>query len=149
MAKQTKAQQQWRPDQQKKVRSVKVMFASTVLSLEAFVVIFATLVAFGLQPYGTPEPVIISVGVVLSLALIGTCAFLTKPIGYPAGWILQLLIIATGFAVPMMFLVGILFALCWWYGVRTGARLDRELAERVEAQRTWESEHTGEEPEPG
>lgn len=147
MARQTKAQQQWRPGQPKKVRSVKVMFASTVLSLEAFVVFFATLVAFGLQPYGLPEPVILTAGIVLSLALIACCAFLTKPFGYSAGWALQALIIATGFAVPMMFLVGGLFALSWWYGVRTGARLDRELADREQAQRRWEQEHPGEEPE--
>lgn len=43
----TKAQREWRPGMPKKRRSTKVMFASTVLLLEAFVVFFATLTVFG------------------------------------------------------------------------------------------------------
>ena len=48
MAKLTKAQREWRPGMPKKRRSIKIMFASTVLLLEAFVAFFATLVVFGL-----------------------------------------------------------------------------------------------------
>ena len=49
MAKLTKAQREWRPGMPKKRRSTKVMFASTVLLLEAFVVFFGTLAVFGLR----------------------------------------------------------------------------------------------------
>ncbi len=48
MAKLTKAQREWRPGMPKKRRSTRVMFASTVLPLEAFVAFFVTLAFFGL-----------------------------------------------------------------------------------------------------
>ena len=137
----TKAQRQWRPGMPKKRRSVKVMFASTVLALEAFVVLFATLVAFGLQRDVLPVGLILGVGLTLSAVLLAACAFLTKPYGMAVGWVLQLLIIATGFAEPMMFVIGVLFALTWWYGIRTGARLDRENAGRDRQQAEWEKLH--------
>lgn len=138
MARQTKAQREWRPGMPKKRRSIKVMFASTVLLLEAFVVLFATLVVFGLRSDSIPVGVILGVGLGLSAVLIVACAFLTKSYGILVGWVLQLLIIATGIVEPMMFLVGILFALTWLYGIRTGARLDRENAERDRQQAEWE-----------
>lgn len=138
MARQTKAQREWRPGMPKKRRSVKVMFASTVLLLEAFVVLFATLVVFGLRSDTIPVGVILGVGLTLSAVLIVSCALLTRPYGILLGWVLQVLIIATGIAEPMMFLVGILFALTWLYGIRTGARLDRENAQREREQADWE-----------
>lgn len=138
MARQTKAQREWRPGMPKKRRSIKVMFASTVLLLEAFVVLFATLVVFGLRSDTIPIGVILGVGLALSAVLSVACAFLTKPYGMLLGWVLQVLILATGIVEPMMFLVGILFALTWLYGIRTGARLDRENAERDRQQAEWE-----------
>lgn len=138
MARQTKAQREWRPGMPRKRRSIKVMFASTVLLLEAFVVLFATLVVFGLRSDAIPAGLILGAGLVLSIAFIASCALLTRSYGILIGWILQALIIATGIIEPMMFLVGVLFALTWFYGVRTGARLDRENAERDRQQAEWE-----------
>lgn len=149
MARLTKAQREWRPGMPKKRRSVKVLFASTVLALEAFVTLFGTLVAFGLRRDEIPAALILGVGLGLSAVLIATCAFLTRPAGIFAGWILQALITATGFIEPMMFLVGTLFALTWWYGLRTGTRLDRENAERDRQQAEWERTHPGDDPRPG
>jgi hypothetical protein len=57
------------------------------------------------------------------------------------GWVLQLLLIATGFLEPAMFLVGVAFAVTWLYGIRTGIRLDQENAERDRAQAEWEKSH--------
>jgi hypothetical protein len=57
------------------------------------------------------------------------------------GWILQLVLIFTGFIEPMMFVVGILFAVAWWYGIRTGIRIDREAAQREREQAEWEAAH--------
>lgn len=138
MARLTKAQREWRPDMPKKRRSIKVTFCSMVLTLEAFVVFFATLVAFGLHKDRFPQPVVLGVGLALSLLLVLNCALLRRPAGYAIGWILQLVIIAMGFVEPMMFIVGLMFALSWWYGVRTGIRLDRENAERDAEQAEWE-----------
>lgn len=138
MARMTKAQREWRPGMPKKRRSTKVLFASTVLALEAFVVLFATLVVFGLNRDTLNPWLVIGGGLVLALAMIGTCAFLTKPAGLAVGWVLQLLLIASGFLEPMMFLIGVLFAATWWYGLRAGARVDRENRERDRQQAEWD-----------
>lgn len=139
MARLTKAQREWRPGMPKKRRSTKVMFASTVLLLEAFVVFFATLAVFGLRRAEIAPALILSVGIGLSVVLILACAVLSKPWGVALGWILQLVLILLGFVEPMMFLVGALFALSWWYGIRTGIRIDRESAKREREQAEWEA----------
>ena len=141
MAKLTKAQREWRPGMPKKRRSIRMMFASTILVLEAFLVLFATLAVFGLQRDELSPAIILTGGLVLSAALIGTCAILSKPAGPVIGWILQLVIIATGFLQPEMFLVGAVFAATWWYGLKTGMRLDRENRVRDREQAEWEKAH--------
>ncbi|WAP53016.1 DUF4233 domain-containing protein [Arthrobacter sp. ATA002] len=141
MAKLTKAQREWRPGMPKKRRSIRIMFASTVLVLEAFLVLFATLAVFGLRRDELSPAVILGGGFVLFAALIATCAILPKPAGPVIGWILQLAIIATGFLVPEMFFVGAIFAATWWYGLKTGMRLDRENRVRDREQAEWEKAH--------
>ena len=141
MAKLTKAQREWRPGMPKKRRSIRIMFASTVLVLEAFLVLFATLAVFGLQRDVLSPAIVLTGGLVLFAALIGTCAILSKPAGPVVGWILQLVIIATGFVQPEMFLVGAIFAATWWYGLKTGMRLDRENRQRDREQEEWEKAH--------
>jgi hypothetical protein len=144
MAKLTKAQREWRPGTPKKRRSIKTMFASTVLLLEAFVAFFATLVVFGLYRDEVAPALILGLGIGLSTVLVLCCALLRRPAGYAIGWGLQVLLIATGFVEPVMFVVGVLFALSWWYAVRTGGRLDRENAQRDAEQADWERQHGGE-----
>ncbi len=138
MARMTKAQREWRPGMTKKRRSTKIMFASTVLLLEAFVVVFATLAVFGLRRDEISPALILTSGLILSVVLILTCAVLTKPWGIGLGWILQLVIIAGGFLEPTMFVVGLAFALTWLYGIRQGTRVDWENVERDRLQGEWE-----------
>ncbi|MCZ2403945.1 DUF4233 domain-containing protein [Paenarthrobacter sp. Z7-10] len=144
MARLTKAQRDWRPGMPKKRRSTKVMFASVVLGLEAFVAFFATLAIFGLHGSSLPRPVILIVGLLLSVVLVAACAVVPRKWGPALGWVLQLVLIATGFVEPMMFVVGVLFALCWWYALRAGIRIDRENAQRDREQTRWEAEHPDE-----
>ncbi|MFJ3956781.1 DUF4233 domain-containing protein [Arthrobacter sp. NPDC090010] len=144
MAKLTRAQQEWRPGTPKKARSVKVTFASTVLVLEAFVMFFAALVIFGLRKSDPSAPVLLWVGIGLSILMILACAFLRKAWGVGLGWIIQILLIATGFLEPMMFLIGVLFAIAWWYGLRAGSRIDAEQRQRDMEQARWEAEHPDE-----
>ncbi|MFP3580430.1 DUF4233 domain-containing protein [Arthrobacter sp. fls2-241-R2A-200] len=141
MVKMTKAQREWRPGMPKKRRSTKVMFASTVLLLEAFVAFFGTLVVFGLKRGEVNPAIILGVGIALAVVLIAACAVLSRPWGIAVGWILQVVLILTGLAEPTMFVVGILFAICWWYGIRTGIRIDREVAQRDREQAEWTAAH--------
>jgi hypothetical protein len=141
VAKLTKAQREWRPGMPKKRRSTKVLFASTVLLLEAFVVFFATLAVFGLKRGEFPPALILGIGIALSLVMILACAVLSRPWGVGLGWILQIVLILTGIVEPMMFLVGALFGLAWWYGIRTGIRIDSEAAKREREQAEWNASH--------
>ena len=134
----TKAQREWRPGMPKKRRSTKVMFASTVLLLEAFVVFFATLAVFGLRRDEIDPAVILTSGLIVSLLLVLTCAVVTKRWGIAVGWVLQLVLIAGGLLEPIMFVVGTAFAITWLYGLRQGARVDRENVERDRLQAEWE-----------
>ena len=67
--------------------------------------------------------------------------FRDKSTGTAAGWILQIVLILTGIFEPAMFLVGALFAVAWWYGIRTGIRIDREAAQRERDQAAWDAAH--------
>lgn len=137
----TKAQREWRPGTPKKRRSTKVMFASTVLGLEGLVAFFATLAIFGLRSRDLNPVAILVVGIGLSVLLIAACGFLTRKWGIWLGWILQLVLIAVGIVEPMMFVIGPLFAISWWYALRTGARIDRENRVRDAEQAEWEKSH--------
>ncbi|WP_098055036.1 DUF4233 domain-containing protein [Kocuria marina] len=144
MARMTKAQREWRPGQPKKPRSIKTMFASSVLSIEAFIVFFAALAAFGLtaRDWSTAGKLWLMGGsVVLALVFLLACGLLRKPWGYTLGWVLQVVLIATGVLVPSMFVIGVLCALAWWYAVVKGGAMDRENARRAEEQRRWEAEN--------
>lgn len=144
MARMTKAQREWRPGQPKKPRSIKTMFASSVLSIEAFIVFFAALAAFGLtaRDWSTAGKLWLMGGsVVLALVFLLACGLLRKPWGYTLGWVLQVVLIATGVLVPSMFVIGVLCALAWWYAVVKGGVMDRENVRRAEEQRRWEAEN--------
>lgn len=138
MAKLTKAQREWKPNTPKKARSTKLMFASVVLLLEAFVALFLGLALFGLKG---KDPLYLIVAAVLALLLIVACGVVRKSWGPAFGWALQLALIAGGFWEPSMFVVGILFAVAWWYALYAGAKIDRENAVRAKAQTVWDAAH--------
>lgn len=141
MARLTRAQREWRPGMPKKRRSVKVMFASLTLVTEGFVVFFATLVVFGLRGRELGAPLVLTGGFSLVAVFVLACAVVARPWGVWIGWTLQAVLIALGFLEPMMFAVGGILALTWWYGLATGARIDRESAQREREQAEWEAAH--------
>ncbi|MBG6083309.1 DUF4233 domain-containing protein [Zhihengliuella flava] len=142
MARLTKAQREWRPGMKKKRRSIKVMFASTVLTLEAFVFLFATLSVAGLYGDELGDALVWGIGLGLSAVSIATCALLQRPAGYWIGWALQVVLIASGFIDYYFFLIGALFAAAWWYAVTKGAQLDAENKARDQAQSDWEARNS-------
>jgi len=54
-----------------------------------------------------------------------------RPAGMAFGWGIQVLSILLGFAVPVMFVVGLIFLALWAGSVYLGGRIDRERAERA------------------
>jgi Protein of unknown function (DUF4233) len=112
-------------------RSARQSLGSIVLGSEIIVVFLAALVIWGLAPteggfWGLPPWVALAAGGALILGLIATIALLRYPWGFVLGWVLQALILASGFLNPAMFFVGALFGGMWWYCMVAGARIDRE-----------------------
>lgn len=115
-------------------RPAKPQFTQTMLILEAFVVLFATLVAFGLR---VAEPALVwAVGGGLAVLLLVLSGWVGRPGGYVAGSVAQGLVLAGGFVVPMMFVIGGVFVALWVFSLRVGGRIDRERAE-------WDAAHPG------
>lgn len=120
-------------------RSARHTLASTVLVLEAFVVCFATLVAFGLRV--APPGVVWAVGGTLGAMLVVTVGMLRGPGGYLAGSVVQGLVLAggvvlaaapvraAGFVGMTALGVGAVFVALWGVALRLGGRIDRERAE--------------------
>ncbi len=52
---------------------------------------------------------------------------------YVAGWVVQVAAIALGFVVPMMFVLGAIFALLWGSAYFLGRKIERERAEAYAA----------------
>lgn len=105
-------------------RSTRRTLGSMTLAFESFIVFFATLVAFGLKVYPSPET-IWAVGLGLSILLILTPGLLGKPGTYAFGWALQLAILALGFWVPLMYLIGIICVGLWAWAMIAGSTIDR------------------------
>lgn len=110
----------------------KKQFAATVLMLEAFLVLFATLVAFGLR---VAEPGIVWLaGGVLMVVLVVLSRLAGQPGSYIAGSIVQGVVIAGALVIPQLLGLGLIFAAMWITALRLGGRIDRERAE-------WDAAH--------
>lgn len=111
-------------------RSARRQFAATILVLEALVVAFAGLTAYGLR---AAEPgALWALFGSLAAALVVVAGVLRRPAAYWAGSVLQVGVLLTAAVVPMMGVVGAIFVVLWVIALRLGGRIDRERAERAE-----------------
>ena len=62
----------------------------------------------------------------------GLAGLAKRRIGVILGSVVQGLLIAAGFLIPMMFAIGIIFDIIWVVALRLGQRIDVERAERAE-----------------
>jgi len=102
------------------VRNPLRVLGSTVLTLEALVVLLSIPVALTvIQP---EQPALVGWSLAL-LALVTLLAVgvISKPYGPMVGWVVQALVIASGFLVPAMFVLGVVFALLWFVALRLSA----------------------------
>ena len=111
------------------MRSPRRALAAATVSLEAFVVFFAGLVAKDLSALSTGAALGIFGG--LAVACLLTAGMLRRPWGFGFGWLVQAAAIATGFWVPLMYFLGALFAVLWFVALQLGSRIERERAEYV------------------
>jgi hypothetical protein len=117
-----------RPDPQRSL-------AASVLVFESLVVLFAGLAVRGLAARsdgagsatsdGTTE-LVVCAGLAVTCLLVA--GMLRSRAGYVLGSALQVAVLATGFWVTEMFLLGAVFGALWVAALRIGARIRRERA---------------------
>ncbi len=102
--------------------------AAATLLLESFVVFFATLVASRLLtvPGGPSVGAVFAVGGGLAVVFLLASGVARRPGGVALGTGLQVVLVALGVFVPVMFAVGLLFAGLWFWLVSIGRRVDRD-----------------------
>lgn len=113
-------------------RPAKPQFTSMILVLEGVLVLFAALTAYGLSQAGvvSASPAVLwTVAGVLFVVLVLLSRMVTRPGGYVAGSVAQVVVIACGVVIPAMYALGALFALLWFASLRLGGRIDAERAE--------------------
>ncbi len=107
--------------------NITVRLAAAALGLEAVVVFFAALVAVGLTvpgDGGLSRTALLVGGVVLAVVFVLAAGIVRRPGGIAIGWVLQLVLVALGLVVPVMFVMGVLFAAMWLWFLRIGTKID-------------------------
>ncbi|MEU9317054.1 DUF4233 domain-containing protein [Streptomyces sp. NPDC048295] len=110
---------------------MRTLCASTLIG-EFFVIGFAGLVAMKSDDLtGATVWTVCGAGMLLSVLL---CGMITRPGGIQLGWALQIALVLSGFVVPMMFILGVVFAGLWWASVHYGRKIDEAKARWAAAQ---------------
>jgi len=107
----------------KRQRSTTESLLSIALMLEAFLVFFAALAAFGLDLVAAPVALGGGAALIVLIALDGR--FVRYPWGIGLGWALQAVLIALGLLMPLMYLIGAGFLALWIYCFIKGRSIDR------------------------
>ncbi|MDQ1245701.1 MAG: hypothetical protein QG597_68 [Actinomycetota bacterium] len=71
------------------------------------------------------------VGAGLAVLCVVAAGLVARPFGVALGWVVQVLVIATGVLVPMMVALGGIFAVLWWVAIRYGRRADAAADQRA------------------
>jgi hypothetical protein len=104
---------------------MRTLCSSTLIG-EFFVIGFAGLVAMK-GPDLSMSTVWTVSGIAMFLCVL-LCGLVTRPGGVALGWALQIALIASGFIVPTMFFLGVVFAALWWASVHFGKKVDEAKA---------------------
>ena len=115
-----------RTSRSRRQRSITELLTSVVLGFEAVVIFLAALVLFGLK--SLPPVVALAGGWSLALVMLITVALLRYRWAIVFGWVLQALVVLSGFIQPTMFFVGICFVGAWTFATIAGGRIDKEKA---------------------
>lgn len=90
--------------------------------------LFLALVLYGLNLVSSAAAW--GIGALIGAVAIAAALTLRRQIGYLLGWITQALLIATGYYIPDMYLLGAIFLALWIASVMLGARIDVERQDR-------------------
>jgi hypothetical protein len=106
----------------RRARSTTESLLSIVLGLEAVLMFFVTLTAFGLR--AVPPVVAFAGGGALLVALVLVAGLLRFRWGVWLGWVLQAVLVATGILLPIMFVIAAFFVAIWVYCFIKGREID-------------------------
>jgi hypothetical protein len=118
-------------------RSPKRGMCAAILSLEAVALGLTTPVMINLA--NVPWRTACGIGLGLCVACLVLAGVLRSEIAYAVGWGIQVAAIGLGFVVPMMFVLGAVFALLWGTAYFLGRKIERE---RADAYATYEAERS-------
>ncbi|MGK5639236.1 DUF4233 domain-containing protein [Streptomyces sp. URMC 126] len=104
---------------------MRTLCASTLIG-EFFIIGFAGLVAMKDDDLSTGTVWAVS-GTAMLLSVV-LCGMITRPGGVQLGWLLQAGLVASGFVVPLMFVLGVVFGALWWASVHFGRKIDEAKA---------------------
>jgi hypothetical protein len=119
-------------------RSPKRGMCAAILSLEAIVLGLTTPVMINLA--NVPWQTAVWIGLGLCVACLVLAGLLRGEAAYGVRWVIQIAAIGLGFVVPMMFVLGSIFALLWGAAYFLGRKIERE---RAEAYAAYEAERSG------
>ncbi|MBB5632316.1 putative membrane protein [Cryobacterium mesophilum] len=108
----------------RRVRTATESLLSIVLGLEAALLFFVTVTAFGLRVLA--PAVAFGGGAALFILFLVAAWLVRYPAGVWLGWLLQAVLIATGVILVLMYFIGAGFAALWVYCFITARRLDRK-----------------------
>ena len=117
-------------------RSALVVFTGSTLLLESLATFFAALVTWGLvraEVVDASPGLVWVAGTALAAAFALASSRASQRWGRVLGWVLQVPLIAGGLVVPAIAVIGVIFLAIYALGVRWGARIDRERAQRATA----------------
>lgn len=100
--------------------------ASIVLGFELIIVVLIGLTLFGLSALEPRELGLYIGGVLALVTVLGLALMRVGRVGILTGWVLHALMLATGFLIPMAFVVGGIFTALWIYCMVRGAKIDRD-----------------------
>lgn len=116
----------------RRARSATESLLSIVLALEAILVFFVMLTAFGLK--ALPPAAAFGGGAALIVVLVVTGRLVRYRWGVWLGWLLQAVLVATGILLPVMYFIGLGFAAIWIFCFVKGGQLDRAKAQFEQTQ---------------
>lgn len=107
-------------------RSPRRSMCAAVLCLEAITLGLTAPVMIAIADVAVGTALAIGLG--LAVVCILLAGMLRREWAYALGWLVQVAAVALGFVVPIMFLLGGIFALLWGASIFLGRKIERERA---------------------
>lgn len=107
-------------------RSPRRGMCAAVLSLQAITLGLTTPVLISIADVEVSTALVVGLGLMVACLLVA--GLLRAEWAYWLGWVIQAAAVALGFVIPLMFVLGAIFALLWGTAYFLGRKIERERA---------------------